>query len=230
MNAKSSNSSVAVIIPAYNESQVIGDVLAVLSELPYEIIVVDDGSADATVSEIEKYPVWLLEHATNLGQGAALQTGFEFALSLPTIDYFITFDSDGQHSAGDIETLVKILDSDDVDVVLGSRFCEGGIAENIKGLRKFVLKLAINFTNWQTGLKLTDTHNGVRGFRREALEKIDLKQNRMAHASELLSQISAYQMKVQEIPVHILYTEYSMKKGQSLLNGINILWDLFIGK
>jgi glycosyltransferase involved in cell wall biosynthesis len=230
MNTKQSTSSVAVIIPAYNESQVIGDVLAVFSELPYEIIVIDDGSSDTTISEIENYPVWLLQHATNLGQGAALQTGFEFALSLAQVEYFITFDSDGQHNAGDIETIVNILNSSDVDVVLGSRFCEGGIAENIKGLKKFVLKLAINFTNWQTGLKLTDTHNGIRGFRREALAKIHLKQNRMAHASELLNQISANQMKVQEIPVHILYTEYSMKKGQSLLNGINILWDLFIGK
>ena len=230
MKMNSSDNNVAVIIPAYNESEVIGSVLAALVEMPYEIIVVDDGSSDATVKEIEKYPVWLLKHATNLGQGAALQTGFEFALSLPLVDYFITFDSDGQHDVKDIETIVKILDSSDIEVVLGSRFCEGGIAENIKGLKKFVLKLAINFTNWQTGLKLTDTHNGMRGFKRGALSKIHLKQNRMAHASELLNQISAEKMKMQEIPVHIYYTEYSMKKGQSVLNGINILWDLFIGK
>lgn len=230
MSQKSLFEKTAIIIPAYNESQVIAQVLQDLLQKPYEIIIIDDGSSDTTVQEVQNFPVWLLQHATNLGQGASLQTGFEFALSLNNIENFITFDSDGQHQPNDIETIINILNSTDKQVVLGSRFCEGGTAENIKGLKKLVLKLAIGFTNLQSGLKLTDTHNGIRGFTREALSKIHLKQNRMAHASELLNQISKNNLRYQEIPVHIKYTEYSMKKGQSILNSINILWDLFIGK
>lgn len=220
----------AIIIPAYNESQVIAEVLQDLLAYPFEVIVVDDGSTDNTTEIVATHPVWLLRHIANLGQGAALQTGFDFALTLENIDFFITFDSDGQHQTQDILKIISILSDTDIDVVLGSRFCEGGYAENIRGLKKTVLKVAIWFTNIQTGMKLTDTHNGIRGFTRKALSQIQLKQNRMAHASELLSQIGKQNVCYQEIPVHIQYTEYSMSKGQSILNSINILWDLFLGK
>ncbi len=215
-----------IVIPAYNEQRAIGDVLRKLLQFPYNIVVVDDGSADKTYQECLKFPVTVLRHTCNLGQGAALQTGISYAIKSLNTRYIITFDSDGQHSAEEIVRLLEPLKSGDYDVVLGSRFLRPGDAVNIPQLKKVVLGLATAFTRASSGLKLTDTHNGFRALTVEAAGKINIKQNRMAHASEILQQIATLKLRYCEVPVTITYTSYSKVKGQSLLNSVNILWDM----
>ena len=220
------NARVLVIIPAYNEGKIIEEVISNVLSKGYSLAVVDDGSGDDTYSRMAKYSCFTLRHIINLGQGAALQTGFEYGLKQTNCDVFVTFDADGQHRVEDIEKLIEPILDNEVDVVLGSRFL-GVDPENIPKSRKFFLKMATLLTRIIARIKVTDTHNGFRAFSRQALSQIDLIHNDMSHASEILSIIHDKKLKYVEVPVKIIYSEYSLAKGQTLLNGINILWDMF---
>ena len=222
-------SSVWVVIPAFNEGKAIAQVLEDLAEYPYQIVVVDDGSQDDIAQCALRYPVTLLKHVVNLGQGAALQTGITYALSFSTTRYIVTFDADGQHSASDIPPMLALLQSEQYDVIIGSRFIKGGKAVNIGLTRRLTLWAATLLTRLISGLHITDTHNGLRVFTADAAVKIQITQNRMAHASQILNQIAFLKMRYCEAPVSITYTPYSRAKGQGILNGINILWDIFLG-
>lgn len=223
-------SDIWVIIPAYNEEQVIVQVLDDLRQYPFKVVVVDDGSSDHTTELASHFPVTILHHATNLGQGAALQTGINYAVRSKEAVYIVTFDADGQHHASDIQIMVDVCRQGDFDVILGSRFIHGGQAQNISLVKKTTLQLATWLSRLITGLNLTDTHNGLRVFTLSAATRIHLEQNGMAHASEILSQISDLKLRYSETPVTITYTDYSTRKGQSILNGINILWDIMTRK
>jgi polyprenyl-phospho-N-acetylgalactosaminyl synthase len=225
-----SGDGVWIIVPAHNEAQVIDNVLRQLAKSAYHIIVVDDGSEDETYRRALDFRATVLRHVCNLGQGAALQTGISFALRKMGAKFIVTFDSDGQHLVEDIQRLLEPLHRGTHDVVLGSRFAAGGAAVDIGALKKLVLRLAVAFTHFTTGLSVTDTHNGLRAFTAEAATQIRITQNRMAHASEILSQIAVRKLRYCEVPVTVRYTEYSRRKGQSLLNSINILWDIVKGK
>jgi len=224
------SSDIWVVVPAFNEGPVIGEVLERLAATSYNVVVVDDGSSDDTAQQAARYPVVVLRHACNLGQGAALQTGIRYALQRGRARYVVTFDSDGQHNPGEIERLVAPLRTGAYDVVLGSRFLHAGGVVNIKPQKRALLKLAVLFTRVTTGLKVTDTHNGLRALTAEGAAKIQIVQNRMAHASEILSQIAARRLRYCEVPITITYTEYSLAKGQAILNSINIMWELMTGR
>lgn len=218
---------VAVIVPAFNESATIRSVLLSLLRLPVPVIVVDDHSEPALYPLISDLPVSYLYHRVNLGQGAALQTGIEYALG-KNVSTVVTFDADGQHDAGDITLLIDPILRDEADVVLGSRFLAS--ASNISLPRKMILQMArlVNFLF--SGLLLTDAHNGLRAFNREALNKICITENRMAHASEILFEIKRHKLRWMEVPVHIHYSDYSRNKGQSPWESIKILFDLVLHK
>ena len=218
-----------MVIPAYNEETIIGKVIMDVLKVVHNIIVIDDGSSDNTVKKLLDYPVTLLKHPINLGQGAALKTGIDYALT-QSVNFIVTFDADGQHSPEEIPALVDICQTGGYDVVLGSRFVKGGKAVSILPERQLMLKLATWFTHLTTGLSITDTHNGFRVFTKKAASQIQINQNGMAHASEILSQIARLKLKYTEAPVTVRYTEYSMKKGQSTWNMINILWDMISEK
>lgn len=213
-----------IIVPAYNEGQVIGGVLSELCTQFQNIVVVDDCSSDNTNDEARRFPVHFLSHPINLGQGAALQTGISYALQNGA-EQIVTFDSDGQHCVSDIPRLIQSLER--FDVVLGSRFLEEGLAEKLPSKRRVLLKCATWYTRLSTGLRLTDTHNGLRAFSRKAAQRIVITQNRMAHASQILQLIALNKLSYVEVPVTIKYTDYSLAKGQKMSNSFNILWDSF---
>ena len=224
------NENVCVIIPAYNESKIIGDVLANLIKLGYTVVVVDDGSTDESWRQASLFPVILLRHPCNLGQGAALQTGISYVLRNLSSEYIITYDADGQHVADDIPRLISCLQTGQYDVVLGSRFLVKNTAVNIRWSRRALLRLALWFTRVSTGLNITDTHNGLRAFTRQAAGSFEITHNRMAHASDILAQIANLKLRYCEVPVTVLYTSYSMAKGQTFLDGFLIIWDILTGK
>ena len=216
--------AVWVTIPAYNEEAIIASVVDPLSKLGFQVVVVDDCSDDQTVARLAELPVHFLSHPVNLGQGAALQTAISYALSQQA-RYIVTFDADGQHSPTDISKLLDPLIRGEFDVALGSRFIAGGSAENIPPIRRSMLRLAILLSRFSTGMKLTDTHNGLRAFTADAARKLKITQNRMAHASQILSQISSQKLRYVEVPVRIVYTDYSMQKGQRVSNAFNVVWE-----
>ncbi len=213
-----------VVIAAYNEGRAIGRVLAELAALPYRVVVVDDGSTDATAEVAARAGAEVLRHPINLGQGAALQTGIEYAL-LRGASHVVTFDADGQHRTADIAALLAALSTDDADFALGSRF--RGAAVDLPPLRRLMLRAATLFTRATSGLDVTDAHNGLRAMTRRGAARIRLRQNRMAHASEILHQIAASGLRYVEVPVTIQYSRYSLAKGQRASEFVVILLDLF---
>jgi polyprenyl-phospho-N-acetylgalactosaminyl synthase len=213
-----------VVIPAFNEGPVISRVVSEVKRAGYAVVVVDDGSSDATAEEARAAGALVITHPFNLGQGAALQTGIDYAVA-ERAEVIVTFDADGQHRVSDIARLAEALVEERADFALGSRFL--GQAPNLPPLRRLLLHAATAFTRLTTGLQVTDTHNGLRAMTRRAAAAIRLRQNRMAHASELLSQIAASGLRYVERPVTIEYTAYSLAKGQSLGDAVLILLDLF---
>jgi glycosyltransferase involved in cell wall biosynthesis len=200
-----------VVIAAFNESTRIGRVLEELLPVARQVVVVDDGSADATGTEILSRGAWLVTHSANLGQGAALQTGISFALKQGA-SHVVTFDADGQHTPDDLPRLIAALSEQGADFALGSRFL--GMAEGIPLSRKMLLRAAILFTRLLSGVSLSDTHNGLRAMTRRGAEASHLTFNRMEHASEIIEQVSRSGLRYVEVPVRIRYTEASLAKGQ----------------
>lgn len=214
------------MVPVYNEAEVVGEVIRKLREqFPY-VVCVDDGSTDGSQQECAKAGAVVVQHPINLGQGAALQTGFDYALQDPEMTSVVTFDADGQHRIVDASAMIDIIDRGEADLVLGSRFLDD--RTQVSSMKRLVLRTAALQSRLSTGMNLTDAHNGLRAIGRNVLEQIHLKQNRMAHASELVHQFASIKPTWVEYPVEILYTDYSKSKGQSLLNGVNILTDLFV--
>lgn len=220
------NSDTWLVVPLYNEGAVVREVLSAARETFANIVCVDDGSSDDSVAEALSGGAVVVKHPINLGQGAALQTGLDFARAQPGAEYFVTFDSDGQHRTEDAERMIERLRTEPLDVVIGSRFLDD--RTNASALKKFVLRLAVLFERVSTGVKLTDAHNGLRALNRTAASEIRIKQNRMAHASEIVGLIGKKKLRYAEEPVQIIYTDYSRSKGQSLWNSVNILSELFI--
>ena len=222
--------AIAIIIPAYNEEKMIAEVIKTLRTSYSHVFVIDDGSTDRTAEVAAAAGAKVLRHVINRGQGAALETGLRAAF-LDGADIVVTFDADGQMQPADIPALTAPIEAGLCDVVLGSRFLKANDEEkttNMPLLRRWTLKAGLLFTRLTTGLKLTDTHNGLRAFSRGAVAKINLRCDRMAHASEILEEISRLGLRYREVPVTIKYTDYSMAKGQKLSGAFRIIKDLII--
>lgn len=219
-----------ILIPAYNEAKKITLIVQALKQQGYhKILVVDDGSTDQTKTFAQKAGAEVLTLIINRGQGAALRAGIEYLQDTQDPDIIITFDADGQHQPHDIKKFVQALQQGN-DIVLGSRFLTIEDKDNIPTARKIILKIGTLFTNMLSGMHLTDTHNGFRALGRKAIHSIQIIHRKMEHASDILDEISKKKLKYTEVPVHILYTEYSMAKGQKTSNFIKIGVKMLIHK
>ncbi len=214
-----------VVVPAYNEEKNIGRVLGGLFSHGHKnVVVVDDGSSDNTSEAARLAGAVVLQHEVNRGQGAALQTGNDYALQNGASNV-VHFDADGQFNPADIEVALGAMQANGADVLLGSRFLDSRSA--IPWTKKYIVLPISRFINrLLTGLKLTDVHNGFRILSRRALEKINISQDRMAHNSEIIKQIKQHKLNFIEHPVEVKYFRY----GQGLNGGIKILQDILAAK
>ena len=215
-----------VIIPVYNEDQMIGQVVKDLLPTFPHVVCIDDGSRDRSAAVAAAAGATVIRHPVNLGQGAGLQTGIEYVRGFTPAKYLLTFDADGQHRVEDGLAMVEQAEKENLAIVFGSRFLSS--QTQVGWSKRLVLKTAARVTARRTGLQLTDAHNGLRVLRRDAFEQVNLLQNRMAHASEIVAQLARTGLPWAEHSVYIRYTDYSKAKGQSLLNSINILTELLI--
>ncbi len=215
-----------VVVPLFNEESVIAGVVTDIKKHFSRVVCVDDGSSDGSASAARKAGATVITHPMNLGQGAALQTGITWARNKGDLDFLITFDGDGQHKVEDVVDMLSYARRRDLAVVFGSRFLDKRTKPDLA--KRIVLKVAVLITRLVTGLQLTDAHNGLRVIRADALEHVNLIQDRMSHATEIVHQLAKSGLSWKEYPIEILYTEYSKRKGQSLLNSINILFDLIV--
>ncbi len=219
---------VCIVVAAYNEGGRLTPTLRSLAGQGYRnIVVVDDGSRDDTYQVALAEGVWALRHVINCGQGASLQTGIAFALRKGA-RYVVTFDGDGQHSANEIGRLLEPLRNGTADAALGSRFL--GRTINMPFSRRLVLKGGVLFTRAVSRIRVTDAHNGFRAFTRDAAAKLKIKQNRMAHASEILDLIVQARLRYVEVPVTIRYAAETTAKGQSSWNAVAIVIQYFLGR
>lgn len=220
-----------LVVPCYNEATVIREVLENALKTFPNIVAVNDGSPDNSAEEIHAAGAHLVNHPVNLGQGAAIQTGIEYARKQPGAKYFVTFDADGQHQVKDVVRMVERLRAEDVDIIVGTRFGrprqEG---DQVPLIKRLVLRTVVLLSPKTRRLGLTDAHNGLRVFNQKVAQEMNIRMNGMSHASEIVDQIDERGWRISEEPVDILYTEYSMSKGQSLLNGVNILADGFLAR
>ena len=211
-----------VVIPAFNEAAVIEKTISDVKKYYQNVVVVDDGSTDETADSARAGGGDILKHIINRGQGAALRSGIDYALDKGA-EIIITFDADGQFEPEEMRRLCAPIEKDECDIVLGSRFLT---KNSVPFLRRLLLKGAILLTRAITGLDLTDAHNGFRALSRKAAEKIVIRQDRMAHASDILHEIARLKLRYREVPVAVKYTAYSRKKGQKLSGAGRILFDI----
>lgn len=217
-----SREGIYIVVPAYNEASAVHDVVRDLRSEYSHVVVVDDGSDDATAAEARRAGAIVIQHIVNRGQGAALQTGIDYSVQRGA-EIVVTFDADGQHRVEDVDRLIDALKNRDADIAVGSRFLD--LRSNVPALRKLTLRIAARFMLIATGVALTDAHNGLRALRRQAAAQIHLTIDGMAHASEIVDQIRRLRLRVTEVPVVIHYSEYSMRKGQSSLAAFRIAFD-----
>jgi polyprenyl-phospho-N-acetylgalactosaminyl synthase len=215
-----------IVVPAYNEAGVIGDVIGELRATFPNVVCVDDGSADDTADIAWKAGAHLVRHPVNLGQGAAIQTGVEYARRQPGAQIFATFDADGQHRVNDVLAMIDRLSTDSADIVIGTRFGHGVSRPPL--LKRVVLQTAAALSARGRRLGLTDSNNGLRVFNKTVADGLDITMNGMGHATEFIMLIDENGWRVAEQPIEVLYTEYSTAKGQPLLNGVNIVVDGFL--
>lgn len=226
--SKTLNSDTFLIVPLYNEATVLEDVLNNMKKKFSNIVCVDDGSRDDSAKIAKKCNVMLVKHPINMGQGAAIQTGIEYALQYDNAQYFVTIDSDGQHSTDEAQAMLNYLKKNKFDIVLGSRF--KGQAKNISITKKIFLWAAAKFTKFTTRVNISDAHNGLRVFNRKFAENLNIKLHDFSHASEIIHRIGEGKYRYSEYPVTITYTDYSKSKGQPMLNSVNIIADLLFSR
>lgn len=212
------------IVPVFNEEKRIAEVVKSLRAHVDSVVVVDDKSSDNTVLEAKKNGAIILSHKINLGQGAALETGHEYARMMDA-DYVLHFDGDGQFCVDDIIPALENLQKNEADILFGSRFLDK--RSKLPFFKKYFLLPIGKFVNKLFGVvPLRDAQNGFRILNKKALEKIRITQNRMAHATEIMGLVKEHGLKYVEFPVQVIYHEY----GQSTLGGFKIVRDLLFGK
>lgn len=216
-----------IVIPAFNEQRTVDGIVREVKKKFSNVVVVDDGSVDETGRVAAEAGATVVTHLINRGQGAALKTGIDFALARGA-EVIVTFDSDGQHRVEDIAALASPILEQGFDVVLGSRFLRND--NEVPTVRKLTLKLGVMFTRIVSRIRVTDTHNGLRAFSRRAGELMVLHEDRMAHASEILDEISRLGLRYCEVPTRVVYTEYSLQKGQRNTAAPRIALEFLLGK
>lgn len=216
--------NILVVVPAYNEEKTIKDVVLDLKKNGFNILVVDDSSSDRTASLAKEAGAQLLRHEINLGQGAAIKTGFEFA-KLTQADIVVTFDADGQHLAEDIPLLIQPILEGQAEIVIGSRFLK---KQNIPLSRYLMNQVANLVTFILFGFWSTDSQSGLKAFKSDVLRKVEIKACGFDWASEIISEIKRKKIKFKEVPIQVRYSQYSLSKGQNFFNGLKTFLRLLL--
>ena len=211
---------ILVGIPAYNEEKNIAKIIVKLQKLVDKIIVCNDGSKDLTGIIAEKMGAVVINHPKNLGYGAAIRSIFQKAVELDA-DILVTFDADGQHRVEDIPTVLEPISSNEADIVIGSRFLDGG-SKNVPTYRKVGIKTITNITNTSINMDLTDSQSGFRAYNKKVLRDIIPSEYGMGVSTEILIKASKKGYRIKEVPIVVLYdgdtsTHHPVSHGISVI-------------
>ena len=219
------NNKIIAVIPAYNEEKTIGNIIKQTQNYVNDVIVIDDGSSDKTNEIAKKSEAIVYRHFLNQGLGAALKTGIIAALKKQA-DIIITLDADGQHNPQDIPRIIKPILDQEVDFVIGSRITNNKMPFK----RRIYNKIANLITFFFFNIRVKDSQSGFRAFTKEAAQKIDIKTRGMEISSEIVREIKKNKLRIKEIPIQSIYTEYSLSKGQNFLKGVETFFRLILYK
>jgi len=210
-------------MPAYNEERSIAKMVLGCKKYVDTVVVVDDGSTDATAEIAEALGAYVIRHNPNRGYGAALRSCFEASRELGA-DRMIIIDSDGQHDASDIPRLLEPL-RDNVDLVIGSRFCNGN-GKNIPAYRKVGMKVLDAATMAAGGVQVTDSQSGFRAYGPRAIRCIDVSGSGMSAGSEILLQAKDNDLKIAEVEISCRYDVERASTENPVSHGVKILLKL----
>lgn len=219
-----------IILPAYNEGRVIGSVLEQLPKtLPglthIETLVIDDGSTDETRRISRRAGALVLRHHVNRGVGLATITGLAAARTLGA-DCVVTMDSDGQHDAADLAKVLRPIIDGNADIVIGSRLLTR--EPGMPWIRQLGNRLMNGLVKLFWGIKTTDSQSGFRAYSRYALNRLHLTTSGYEVCTEILAAAKIANLRLTEVPIKIIYTDYSKRKGQRITNAVNIVVRLVV--
>lgn len=212
--------NLVVVIPAYNEERFIGSVVLKARQHTQQVVVVDDGSIDATAEIAEAAGARVIRHARNQGKGAALNTGFRFAREQRAA-VVVTIDGDGQHLVDDMSSIIAPILSGQADLVVGSRYLTA--SSDVPRIRVFGHRLFNFITGQSAGVRLTDSQSGFRAFSERALRSLSFHSRGFAVESEMQFMARDHELRVVEVPITILYRDRPKRPvfhhGLLVLNG-----------
>ncbi|VVB70266.1 UDP-N-acetylglucosamine--dolichyl-phosphate N-acetylglucosaminyltransferase [uncultured archaeon] len=207
-------------MPAYNEERSIAKMVLGCKKYVDQVVVVDDGSSDATAEIAKSLGAYVVSHEKNEGYGASLRACFETARVLGA-DKMVIIDSDGQHDPEEIPELLRPLGRG-VDLVIGSRFCNGN-GNEIPAYRKLGMKVLDITTNIVGGISVTDSQSGFRAYGRRAIDCISIGDNGMSAGSEILIQAKDNKLKVEEVEIHCSYNVERTSTEHPVSHGVKVL-------
>lgn len=212
------------VLPAYNEAGYVGEVVRAVQPLTDAVVVVDDGSSDATAEEARAAGARVYRHIINRGLGGAIATGLRAALQLGA-DLIVTLDADGQHVAEEVLDVAAPILRGDTDFVIGSRLFH---PQGMPFSRRIANRIADLCTGMMFGVRVRDSQSGFRAFSCQVAESIDIRTSRMEVSSEIVAEVARRSFRIAEVPITVIYTDYSLSKGQSFLVGLQTLAKLVL--
>ena len=207
---------VIAVIPAYNEATRVGNVVAAALKYVDSVIVVDDGSTDATGSAARDAGATVLRHVENSGTGTATMTGIEAARRMGATSV-VTLDADEQHDPADIPLLLAPVKNGEADIVFSNRF---GLRNRIPTIRRIFNAIGNVVTLFATGLWIQDSQSGYKVFGPRALAQVDLRMRGFECCTEIVREAAQHKWRIAEVPTKVIYSEYTLAKGQSFGNGV----------
>jgi glycosyltransferase involved in cell wall biosynthesis len=207
---------IVAVIPAFNEAQRIAQVVTDAKAKVDVVIVVDDGSTDETAIVAKRHGATVIRHWENNGAGAATMTGLEAARKMGA-DVAVTLDADGQHDATEIPLLLAPFAKEGADIVFANRF---GRRNRIPFIRRVFNAIGNLLTLVATGKWVSDSQCGFKAFGSRALSEIDLRMSGFEFCTEIVREAVVHRWKVAEVPTKVVYSEYTLAKGQSFANGV----------
>jgi glycosyltransferase involved in cell wall biosynthesis len=212
-----------VILPAYNEATRIQPVIEEIAEKGYKMVIVNDGSSDNTLEVIKasqkKYPdsIFIYSHIINRGVGMAMQTGFEAVLRYDP-KFIVNMDSDGQHSAEDLENVLEPLVTGRAQAVIGVR-----PLKDMPLSRNFANSIMNLLTRIFYRVNVSDSQTGFRAITAEALEKININARGYLISSEFIREVNDNNIPFEEVPIKTIYTPETQAKGTNVTEAFKIL-------
>lgn len=209
-------------IPAYNEEIGIGSTILAAKRHADHVVVVDDGSADNTVEIAKQAGATVLQHETNRGKGGAVKTLLEFARSTEC-DALVLIDGDGQHKPSDIPQVIEPVLSDDVDLVIGSRYLEKDPDDETPFYRRIGQRTLDVLTTGRTGENLTDTQSGFRALSTDAIESLRLQTEGIGVESEMIDTAIRQDLSITEASIDVRYEGIDGQTYNPLHHGLTVV-------